>query len=83
MNTKLKKPFSAVTTQEMRDILGSQCSPDKHKAGYVIGPDSNGRLCHIASCFYFNEAVQKAKLCNEKYSKSKVTNIKEHPKFRV
>jgi hypothetical protein len=78
----MNEPFSAVTAQEMRDILGQQCSPDPRRAGYVIGPANNGRLCHIASCFYYNEAVHKARKCNENYARDqksihpKVSNIR-------
>jgi len=80
--TTITEPFTAVTEQEMKDILGNKCSPDRLRAGYVIGPNSDGELCHVASCFYFNEAVRKAKICNENFSKTKITNITEHPKFK-
>ena len=75
-------PFKAVTALELREILGRQCSPDPTRAGYVIGPDRAGRICHIASCFYYNEAVRKAIKCNENYERdtkrtySKVSNIR-------
>jgi len=65
--TETKGPFRAVTADEMIDILGRQCSPDPTRKGYVIGPDLGGRLCHIASCFYFNEAQRKAEKCNERH----------------
>lgn len=79
----MNETFRAVTAQEMKNILGRNCSPDPLRAGYVIGPDSNGNLCHIASCFYYNEAVQKALQCNAncildaaRPTYSKVTSIR-------
>jgi len=59
--------FKAVTKAELVRILGNECSPDYNCAGYVIGPDINGRLCQVASCTYFNEAKRYAEQLNAKY----------------
>jgi hypothetical protein len=44
--------YKAVTRDELIAELGNCCSPDNNrdKTAYVIGPDLNGRLCHIATC---------------------------------
>ena len=59
--------FKAVTKAELVSILGNQCSPDYNRAGYVIGPDITGRLCHVASCTYLSEAKRYAEQLNAKY----------------
>lgn len=67
MEKKAKK-YRAVTREELVSALGTQCSPmssdrrprDGTPEGYVIGPDVNGRLCHIATCFTLAEAQQRA-----------------------
>jgi hypothetical protein len=57
-------PYKAVTRKELIAQFGHQCSPDKQREGYVIGPDTTGRLCHVASCFYYMEAVRHAEKKN-------------------
>lgn len=56
--------YEAVTRGELVRRLAGQCSPDPRRNGYVIGPDINGRLCHVATCFSMSEARLKAKLYN-------------------
>lgn len=58
--------YKAVGKEELREILGSQCSPYFNREGYVIGPDSNGRLCHVASCFSMSDARRHATEANER-----------------
>ena len=38
------------------------------REGYVIGPDVNGRICHIATCFTLHEAQIRAAAMNEAHS---------------
>lgn len=59
--------YQAVNVSELRQRLGAQCSPDPHRNGYVIGPDVNGRLCHVASCFSMAEARRRAYQMNKLY----------------
>ena len=61
--------YEAVDVAELRRRLGHQCSPDRSRHGYVIGPDITGRLCHCASCFSIVEARDVAARYNELYSK--------------
>lgn len=61
------KLYRAVTGLELVSILGSNCSPMSSRQGYVIGPDINDRLCHIATCFTLTEAKQKADELNAQY----------------
>ena len=42
--------YEGLNREELVARLGSQCSPMPTKEGYVIGPDVNGRICHIATC---------------------------------
>lgn len=58
--------YRAVNREELLRVLGAQCSPDPMRAGYVIGPDSAGRLCHIASCFSMADAIRRAEEMNRK-----------------
>jgi hypothetical protein len=62
-----KHKYKAVTCNEMRGILGASCSPDKTRNGYVIGPDINNRLCHVASCHSLGDAVQRANKLNKEF----------------
>lgn len=64
MNTKNK--YRAVDVVELTRTLGTQCSPMTNREGYVIGPDINGRICHIATCFSMSEARRLAHRYNEK-----------------
>jgi hypothetical protein len=56
--------YEAVTMAELIRRLGRECSPDAGRAGYVIGPDVNGRLCHVASCRSIREARERADKLN-------------------
>lgn len=58
--------YEAVTKDELVERLGRQCSPMEKREGYVIGPDVNGRLCHIATCFGISEARKLATKLNSK-----------------
>lgn len=57
--------YEAVNRKQLVERLGGQCSPDWRRDGYVIGPDVNGRLCHVASCFFYCEAVSLANRLNK------------------
>jgi hypothetical protein len=59
-------PYRAVDVDELQRTLGDQCSPVGTRAGYVIGPDIIGRLCHVASCFSMEEARRMAERLNKK-----------------
>lgn len=56
--------YKAVNVNELRQILKNDCSPDSSRHGYVIGPDVDGRLCHVASCYTMAEAEQLAEKMN-------------------
>lgn len=56
--------YEAVTAQQLMARLGNQCSPMRDRQGYVIGPDIEGRICHIASCFSMHEAQEAASRMN-------------------
>jgi len=58
-------PYEAVTAREMVYRLGSQCSPMSGKAGYVVGPDINGRICHLITCTTLAEARERADRLNK------------------
>lgn len=64
------EPYRAVNTRELVEILGRQCSPDKNRFGYVIGPDINGRICHNASCSSMAEAKRLAARYNREFDPS-------------
>ena len=59
--------YEAVTVTELRARTGGNCSPMKGRDGYVIGPDINGRVCHVATCFSMAEAQRKAKKLNKEF----------------
>ncbi|MGI9569613.1 MAG: hypothetical protein ACR2PH_07740 [Desulfobulbia bacterium] len=62
----MKHKYQVVDTETLIAKLGSQCSPIRG-AYYVIGPDINGRLCHVSTHQFGNaSAIQKAKELNEK-----------------
>jgi hypothetical protein len=44
--------YKAVSKDELIAELGRMCSPEfgREQTAYVIGPDINGRLCHVATC---------------------------------
>lgn len=67
----MSKEFRAVTIDELIKLLGSQCSPSSRylNAGYVIGPDINGRISHVATCSSLGEAQARANLANSKKEK--------------
>jgi hypothetical protein len=65
---KIDGPYKAVDVTELRSRLGSQCSPMTGKS-YVIGPDVNGHICHVATCHSMVEAKQHAKEANERHRK--------------
>ena len=48
--------YEALTRDQLRDRLGSMCSPDPRREGYVIGPTVTGRIAHSATCFGIGEA---------------------------
>lgn len=52
------------TKQELEEILERSCSPSR-SCSYVIGPDTTGRICHVATCFNFQEAKRLANKLNE------------------
>ena len=54
------KRYEAVDVETLRNRLGRMCSPDRTREGYVIGPDINGRICHVASCTSMYDAKRKA-----------------------
>lgn len=66
----VRNPYEAVTVDQLVARLGSMCSPANDRrgnmAGYVIGPDINGRICHCATCFSIGEARQHAAKLNVK-----------------
>ena len=62
-------PYQAVTKKELVARLGMQCSPDRNRDGYVIGPDITGRICHCASCSTMTEARANAAKQNERWRK--------------
>lgn len=64
------KPYRAVRTDELIATLKT-CSPDYLHEGYVIGPDINGRLCHVASCLSYSDALRYAEQLNEKKQECK------------
>jgi len=63
--------YTAVNTQSLKEILGNQCSP-MPGAWYVVGPDVNGRLCHVATCKGEHEARQ----CAERMNRAGVITMK-------
>ncbi len=62
--------YEAVDTNELVRRLGRGCSPMADRKGYVIGPDINGRLCHIATCFTLAEAKERAAKANAREEQS-------------
>ena len=61
--------FLAVeTADELRRILGRQCSPMRDRA-YIVGPDIHGRQCHFATCLDIHDARRLAKHLNERAAK--------------
>jgi hypothetical protein len=63
-----KTIYTAVSKNRLVILLGNSCSPDIRKRGYVVGPDAEGRFCHVASCISFFEAELKAARLNEEQS---------------
>ena len=59
--------FEAVNLEQLRERLDRQCSPDPGRSGYVIGPDKNNRLCHVASCRNMQEAKRYAENLNKEF----------------
>ena len=57
--------YQAVDVNELKQILKNDCSPDRFRHGYVIGPDAGGRLCHIASCYTMEDAKKTANRLNK------------------
>ena len=42
-------PYKLIrTSKELRQLLGSQCSPMANSV-YIVGPDIHGRTCHCAT----------------------------------
>jgi len=64
----MSAPYEAVSADELVRRLGGGCSPMHGREGYVIGPDVNGRICHIATCFTLHEAQIRAAAMNEAHS---------------
>lgn len=62
--TKQPAKYEAVTMGDLVRRLGQQCSPMADRQGYVIGPDVNGRICHVATCFTLAEARERADRLN-------------------
>ena len=60
-------PYKAVTREQLKQRLGSQCSPMPDREGYVIGPDITGRICHCATCFTLAEAQRRADEYNKRH----------------
>ena len=58
--TNETKKYEAVDRDQLVRRLGRMCSPDRSREGYVIGPDINGRICHVASCISMYDAKRKA-----------------------
>lgn len=57
--------FRAMDSDELIARLGKEnCSIDPSRFGYVIGPDVNGRLAHVASCRDMKDAEEYAKQLN-------------------
>jgi len=63
----MKGPYKAVNKEQLRNILGNQCSPDRNREGYVIGPDNTGRICHCASTIYMSDATRHADEANKRW----------------
>lgn len=59
--------YEAVDVHQLRERLGTQCSPDPGRSGYVIGPDKNNRLCHVVSCRNMQEAKRYAENLNKEF----------------
>jgi hypothetical protein len=60
----MKPSYRAVDAVELQRVLGSDCSPDASRKGYVIGPDVTGRLCHCGSYRSMRDAVEAAERFN-------------------
>jgi hypothetical protein len=61
----MQKEYKAIETgTELKEILGGSCSPMQGRS-YVIGPDIHGRICHVATCQSYGEAIRTAKEYNE------------------
>lgn len=58
--------YRVVKEKELIQVLGRQCSPDRNRGFYIIGPSISGRLCHVASCSSRYEANKYAKELNNK-----------------
>ena len=56
--------YEAVNEEQLKARLGNNCSPGFDRHGYLIGPDVNGRLCHIGSYYSLGEAQRAAKSLN-------------------
>lgn len=59
--------YRAVDIHQLRDILGTECSPDILRPAYVIGPDVTGRLCHCGSYCSMPEAKAAATAMNAEF----------------
>ena len=63
--------YEAVDKKTLIKRTHGNCSPMRDREGYVIGPDANGRLCHVATCFSLGEAKRRAEKLNEWQENSK------------
>lgn len=62
--------FKAVTKEGLIEALGHECSPDRNRKGYVIGPTESGRVAQCASLIYYEDAVKLAEELNKLNSAS-------------
>lgn len=64
--------YQAVNTQTLRKMLGDQCSPigpcryHGTEPWYVVGPNIEGDVAHLATCYNMSDAVKLAASWNDK-----------------
>ena len=56
-------------------MAGAYLDDVRYWQGYVIGPDIDGRLCHVATCFSLAEAKETAKRLNDQFNKGKSNHV--------
>lgn len=62
--------YRAVNTKTLVELLKTQCSPigcrySGTEPGYVVGPDINGDLSHLATCHSMADARKLAASWND------------------
>jgi hypothetical protein len=78
-----KSVYHGVDKQTMKAWLRNQCSPQAGKHGYVIGPDTKGRLSHCSTHNTLAGAVQKAKHLNNESNTAEVFESSKDPNYSV